>query len=107
MSASKPHPRINHTELLSIDPRVEKCLHVILLSSCSDVYTLIRLSYLGICFLFNRDYRGLEVQLGIIRADALQQLNASSSFGNTDVDHTHEENEEQYDESEGETTLEH
>ena len=87
---------------------MEKCLHVILLCSRSDVHTLTWLSYLGIRFLLNRDYRGLEIQLGVIRAQALQQVDTSSSFGNTDVDHTHHitpNNEEQYDESEGENIL--
>ena len=56
----------------------------------------------------NRDYRGLEVQLGVIRAQALQRVDTSSSFGNTDADNTHHstpDNEEQYDESEGEHAL--
>lgn len=92
--------RILHTdraEQPSIGSRVEKSLHVMsLLSSCSNPHALSHTSG-------NRDYRGLKVQLGIIRGLALQPVGA------TDVGHTHHpapNNEEGYDDSKGESTLE-
>ncbi|KAH0832144.1 EXS family-domain-containing protein [Lanmaoa asiatica] len=54
------------------------------------------------CFLFHRDYRGLKVQLGIIRAVASQSVDTWSSFGGPDVDYTRysaTNDEEKYDDS--------
>ena len=58
-----------------------------------------------IYFLFNRDYRGLKVQLGVVRARALRQADSSSFFGNIDGDQFSPDNEEEHDESEGECTF--
>ena len=62
-------------------------------------------SYLGIYFLFNRDYRGLKVHLGVIRAQALEQVDTPSYFGKTGADRIHHSTpdiEVENDESEGE-----
>ncbi|KAF8558286.1 hypothetical protein OG21DRAFT_1504341 [Imleria badia] len=55
------------------------------------------------------DYRGLKVQLGVIRTQALQQVDTSSYFGKTSADHIHHSapNIEVEDESDGESTVEH
>lgn len=59
--------------------------------------------------MFNSDYRGLKVQLGIIRAQAPLQGDTSSSTGATDLGHVHNvapHNDEIYDEPEGENAVE-
>lgn len=58
--------------------------------------------------MFNRDYRELKAQLGVIRAQALQQVDTTSSFGDITVNHAHYSPpniEIEDDESEGENTL--
>ncbi|KAI9573493.1 EXS family-domain-containing protein [Boletus coccyginus] len=47
-----------------------------------------------------QDYHILKVQLGVVRAQALQQADSSSSFGNTDGNQFTLDNEEEHDESE-------
>lgn len=89
---------------MSIDSRVEKGIHVIDLSHSSAHSYLTWHSYLGV--LSNRDYRGLKVQLGIIRAQVPQPVDSPGSIVPPEADHTHchgsaPVNEETFDEAKG------